>query len=486
MEGLMKQQRLRFRVVALLLIGLLVLAGGYGILSVSRYGNRWVNSTRNARFREAKSGVRRGDILDRNGVLIATTDESGNRVYQSNTLARSALVHVLGDTEGNVANGVDSFQASYLLGMKAGLEERILSLLSGGERKGDTLTLTIDSALSTEIVRRFMQNENTKGLCGAVVVMNYQTGEVLALVSLPVYDPINITDPIKNSTQHPFWNRAVQSTLPPGSTFKIVTAVCALENIPEVTSREFTCTGATQVGDQLIRDYNLEKHDTLSLQRAFRVSCNNVFSQIALTVGDSALRTTAENFGFGDHFLFRDIVVEDSVYPTTDRTDLQVAWSGFGQSRVVATPLHMCMVAAAIANDGVMMEPRLLSGVKGSSGVERLSFTPKVYRRSCSAEDAKTLQIFMKDVVKQGTGTRAAVKGYTVAGKTGSAESSSEGRDVTHAWFVGYIEEKTAPYAICVLVEEGGSGGGVAAPVAGEILQWLTQNEKAPAAAEAE
>ena len=473
----MKQQRFRYRMLAFLTIGLLVVAGVYGVYSVSTYGSRWFANARNTRYQTAKKTVVPGEIIDRNGVVLATTDEDGNRVYQSNVKSRSAIVHLLGDNEGNVSNGVESFQANYLLGFETSLSERVLALLKGQTRRGDDLTLTVDSKLCTAIVQAFVDQKSSHGKAGAAVVMNYRTGELLALVSVPVFDPMNITDEVKTSTLHPFWNRALQGTLPPGSTFKIITAASALENWPDAEQREFHCTGATQVMDQLIRDYGGSQHGKITLARAFRVSCNNTFAQTALLLGDAALRKTAEQFGFNDNFLFRDVVVENSTYPTKNRTNLEIAWSGDGQSQVSATPLHMCMVAAAVANDGVMMEPRLLSRVESPSGVVRLRYSQKVYGRAMSAATAQKLDGYMKDVVKNGTGTKAQVDGLSIAGKTGSAESSSNGQAVTHAWFVGYLDSETAPYAVCVMVEEGGSGGSVAAPVAAKIFEYLGRME---------
>lgn len=474
----MKQQRIRFRVLTLVVIALLGVAGVYGVYSVSTYGSRWFSSTRNTRYQSAKRAVIPGDIIDRNGVTLASTDQDGERTYQSNIKSRRAIVHLLGDEEGNVANGVDSFQANYLLGFETSLTERVTALLRGETRRGDNVTLTVDSELCTRIVSLFENGEKTRGKSGAAVVMNYRTGEVLAMVSLPVFDPQKITDAVRNDPQHPFWNRALQSTLPPGSTFKIVTAASALENMADAETRAYDCTGATQVLDQVIHDYNKAQHGKVTLEKAFRVSCNNAFAQAALLLGDDALRKTAESFGFNDNFLFRDFVVENSVYPTQNRNSVEIAWSGAGQSQVAATPLHMCMVAAAVANGGEMMEPRLLSLVQSPSGVARLKYTQKVYARVCSPEVAKTLDGYMKAVVSGGTGTSARVDGLTVAGKTGSAEGAIEGKDATHAWFVGYIADNRYPYACCVLVEGGGSGGSVAAPVAGEIFQYLKDSSK--------
>ncbi len=469
----MKLLRTRFRLVTLLLIGLLAVAGLYGAYSVTLYGSRWFSNSKNVRYQAAKSAVVAGDIIDRSGVVMATTDESGERVYQSSIKARRATVHVLGDRDGNVANGVDSFQANYLLGFETSLSERVAALLRGQTRRGDDLTLTIDSKLCTRIVSLFETGATTAGKSGAAVVMNYKTGEVLALVSLPVFDPGNITEAVRTNPQHPFWNRALQSTLAPGSTFKIITTASALENMADITSYRFLCTGATQVMDQVIHDYKMAQHGSLTLEKAFTVSCNNAFAQCALMLGDEKLRKTAEDFGFNDNFLFREVVVENSVYPTTNRNLVQVAWSGAGQSDIGATPMHMCMVAAAIANDGVMMEPRMLLSVKGPGGVTRLRLTTKVYRRAVPTDIAATLQTYMQNVVATGTGSAARVSGLTIAGKTGSAEASVDHVDVTNAWFVGYIADDSLPYACAVLVEEGDSGGSVAAPIAANIFKYL-------------
>lgn len=472
----MKLQRAHFRLLAVLIIGMLFVAGLYGVYSVSTYGSRWFSNSKNTRYQAAKASVTPGDIYDRNGVKIATSDANGDRVYQSNIKSRRAIVHLLGDQVGNVANGVDSFQSAYLLGFETSLAERVQALLTGQTRRGDDVRLTVDSALCTYAVSLFEGAAATRDKGGAAVVLNYRTGEVLALVSLPVFDPQNVSEADEQNPLHPFWNRATQSTLPPGSTFKIITAASALENIDPAGNLEFTCTGATQVQDRLITDYQNGQHGKETLKRAFAVSCNNAFAQLALTLGDEALRKTAEAFGFNENFLFRDVVLENSVYPTTGRSNVEIAWSGAGQSRVAATPLHMCMVAAAIANDGVMMEPRLLASVTSPTGIERLGFSSKAYRRAVAPAVARVLDEYMKNVTENGTGTRASVPGLVVAGKTGSAESSLDGKDVTHAWYVGYIDNADLPFAVCVLVEDGGSGGSVAAPIAGRLFAYLQEH----------
>ena len=470
----MKQMRIRFRLLTLVVIGLLALASVYGVYSVSTYGNRWFSSARNTRYQTAKKSVVKGDIFDRYGVVLATTDENGDRVYQSDVRRRSSIVHLIGDAEGYIANGVDSFQASYLLGFETSLAERVKDLLNGEVRRGDDVTLTVDSRLCTEIVSYFHEDTKTRGKNGAAVVMNYRTGEVLAMVSLPIFDPANLTEQVKESPQHPFWNRALQSTLPPGSIFKIITAASMLKNIPEAQTQTFICTGALEAMGHVIHDYGRAKHGEETLENAFRQSCNNIFAQCALHLGDTALRRTAEEFGFNDNFLFRDFVVQNSQYPTKNRNDFEIAWSGAGQSQIMATPMHMCMMASAIANGGTMMEPRLLAQVTSPAQTARLRFTQKVYTRACDASVATILDGYMKKVVSNGTGTAARVNGLTIAGKTGSAETSMDGKYVTHAWFVGYIADPALPYACAVLVEDGDTGGSMAAPIAARIFKYAS------------
>ena len=473
-----KQQRFRFKLLALLLFGLFALLAVYGVYSINTYGNRWFAYARNPRVREQKQNVTAGSIYDRNGILLASTVD-GKRVYQADEASRRAVVHVIGDSEGQVSNGVEGFQTAYLYGFKASLMERLNDLFSDAHRRGDDVHLTLDSELCTAITYHFSANQLTKGKNGAAVVMNYKTGEVVAEVSLPSFDPMNKSSVTAGSEV--YWNRATQSLYPPGSTFKVITTAAALENIPNVTTLNITCNGGLDVDGQAIRDYGNATHKSLTLKQAFTKSCNNIYALLALDMGDTALRKTAESFGFNANFLFRDFVVENSAYPTTNRTNFEIAMSGFGQSSIGATPMHLCLIASAIANDGVMMEPTLLRKATTPAGAVRDTFGPKVYRTALSAETAATLQQYMRAVVTGGTGSRASVDGLAICGKTGSAESSRNGRDVTHGLFIGYIDSDELPYAVCVVVEDiidGEGGGSTAAPIAGEIFKYIRDHKE--------
>lgn len=474
----LKQQRFRFKLLALLLFGMFALLAVYGVYAINTYGNRWFAYARNPRVRQQKQSVTAGSIYDRNGVLLASTVD-GKRVYQPDIASRRAVVHVLGDDEGQVSNGVEGFQTAYLYGFKASLVERFNDLFSDAPRQGDNVHLSLDSRLCTAITEYFSAYPLTRGKNGAAVVMNYKTGEVIAEVSLPSFDPMSTSSVSAQSAV--YWNRATQSLYPPGSTFKVVTTAAALDNIPDVTSMSIHCTGGLDVDGQAIRDYGNAIHTSLNLRQAFVKSCNNIYALLALDMGDAALRKTAEAFGFNQNFLFRDLVVENSIYPVTGRTNFEVAMSGFGQSSIGATPMHLCLIAAAVANDGVMMEPTLLQKATTPVGGLRDTFEGRVYRTALKPTTAAVLQEYMRAVVTSGTGSRAAVDGLKVCGKTGSAESSRNGRDVTHGLFIGYIDSEELPFAVCVVVEDiadGEGGGSTAAPIAGDIFEYLKNSRE--------
>ena len=473
----MKRQRFRFKLAALLLAAMLALAGAYGLRSISVYGSRWFSYAANPRLSAQKERVIEGDILDRSGTLLATTVE-GKRVFADSAEVRRALVHVLGDRRGMVANGVESFHAGYLYGYSSSFLDALSHLLHPEEiRTGNQLTLTVDAALSAAVPAAFSAHALTAGKNGAAVVLNYVTGEVLALVSLPAFDPDDVSDDAVSGLDHPFFNRTVQALLPPGSIFKIVTAAAALSRLPDADTRRFSCSGALQVSDSLtVRDFGNAVHGNQTLSEAFLHSCNSVFASLALELGDTALRSTAEKFAFNRNFLFRDLVVYNSTYPASVQSREGLAASGYGQSAVAATPMHLCLISAAVANGGVMPEPRLLLQVRAASGGTILSPSSASAGRICDAAVAARLSGMMKSVVQTGSGSAAAVTTLDVRGKTGTAVSTDGGLTVNYGWFTGFNAQKDLPFALCVLVEnipDGETGGTTAALIAHDIFAYL-------------
>ncbi|MDR0896455.1 MAG: penicillin-binding protein 2 [Oscillospiraceae bacterium] len=461
----MKKLRINTRWIALLMGCLFLGLAAYFSYSVYFYGGRWFASANNPRLREQKQRVIAGDLLDRNGIVLATTRE-GERVYPAAESVRRAVAHVVGDSGGIVANGAETFMASYLLGFKAGAWQRVQQLFSAEPARGDEVRLTIDANLCTYAAGLLDGYEG-----GAVVVLNYKNGQILCDTSMPDFDPADVGQTMNSETDDgAFVNRTTQGLYPPGSTFKVITMAAALENLPDVTLRKFYCAGTLPIDRTTITEASGQVHGSLTMEQAFARSCNAAFAALSLEMGYDMLSKTATNFGFGDNFLFRDLVVYNAQYPTTRQSPDDLAWSGIGQGRVLVTPLHMAMIAGAVGNGGIMMEPRLMLSATNAQGLARTLLPERPYKRACEETTAATLAAYMRACVQSGTGTRAQISGYTVAGKTGTAEVSDDKTIQTHAWFIGYIESDEYPLAIAVLVERGGSGGSVAAPIAQKVL----------------
>ena len=477
---------------------------------VSAYGNRWFSSPYNTRVSSQKDSIAAGMLLDRTGLRLAHTDEDGLRQYVGVKELRRSMCHVVGDVYGQTI-GAESMFAKYLLGFDQGLADEFEQLIGTQQRVGSTVLLTVDADLC-EYAYDLMDD-----YWGAVVLMNYKTGEILASVSQPTFDPNYMEDYIDGSKElaaSAMVNRTTMGRYTPGSTFKIVTLIAALRYVPGIQNRTFNCDGAlvfdresgkylpdVRVNDEdftqseedrdydreqegaedigaepaaselysIVRDYHSEYHGEVDIFEAFASSCNTTFAKLAMEIGPAKLAKVAKELGIGDEFLFDDIMLYGSSFEKGD-TELNVAWSGVGQYKDIMTPMQTCMLTAAIANNGVMMEPRLLYKVADSNNRVKYTAPSSTYKTVLTAAEAQFIQDAMIQVVDRGTGTRAAVDGLVVGGKTGTAEISSDKAVKTHAWFTGFILDEEHPLAVTVILEQAGGGGSYAAPLAGKLL----------------
>ena len=451
--------------LTLLLLLLFAAMIAYFCYSVYFYGGRWVSNPHNPRISSQKQHVIMGTLYDRDGTVLAYTDENGERRYSQSRATRLAVSQVVGDSGGLASTGADTFHAQYMLGFRSSVFERVMDAVTGTPQRGDDIRLTVSERLS-----RYISEQFPAGKRGAVVVLNYKTHEILAMVSMPQFDPTDLEEALSDEAAGALINRCTQGLYPPGSTFKIVTLASALENLPDLDSFAFDCTGYYPVGSYSVTEQS--SHGVQSLSDAFAHSCNTTFAALSQELGYTMLGDTAQKLGFNQNFLFGDLIVYNSSYPIDDLSPEDLAWSSIGQGRVLATPMHMALIASAVANGGVMYEPHLLSAITTAQGGSRRLPGSTTGTRVLDPGVAARLETEMIRAVKSGTGTRAALgDGYVVAGKTGSAEASDDKSVEAHAWFVGYITNDNAPYAISVLVENGGSGGGVAAPLARKTLQ---------------
>lgn len=445
------------RNIRILLIVFCVLFAGltfYLGYVVTVYGERWFVTPYNPRLQNVQASVKPGDLRDRTGRELLYTSR-GERVYLSGGGMRRSVAHVIGDGHG-MTYGAQTMFAKYLLGFDKGAVTRIVDLVSGSERTGSDVTLTVDARLCERALSAL------DGKSGAVVVMNYQTGELLASVSSPTFDPADMELFLEGGGESELVNRAFSGLYPPGSTFKLVTAAALIEN--GMADFETTCAGSTEIGGKTVGCTG--KHEKEDLEDALRHSCNVYFAQAAAALGAPAIEREAKKFLFNTELLFDDVVMGQSVFRTG--SDADNAWAAIGQHHDLVTPLHACMIAGAIANGGVMMEPKLLLSVTDSAG-ESYALVPKA--AAAPMRDTQALKDMMIAAVENGTGSAAAIDGVRVGGKTGTAEIEDKDGKAEHAWFVGFIDGSAHPLCIAVVIEKAGSGGKNAAPAARRVLR---------------
>lgn len=362
---------------------------------------------------------------------------------------------------------------------------RLSDYITGNAPKGGTVVLTLDPQAQQAAFK------GLQGKRGAVVALDPRTGAVLAMVSLPSYDPTRLSsfEPAKireyykqlnEDAADPLLNRAISQTYPPGSTFKVVTAAAALESgevtpetripspkeldLPQTTTNLRNFGGGSCTGE------------TSTLAEALEISCNTAFGSLGLTLPEDALRKQAEKFGFGDNDLRVPTRVADSRYP--DETNPpQAAQAAIGQFDVRVTPLQMAMVAAGVANGGEVMRPHLVKQVQSPDFSVLDEPEPERLSTAVSSEVAAELTRMMELVVASGSGTRAQIDGVRVAGKTGTAQHA-KGRP-PHAWFIGFAPAEDPRIAVAVVVEDGGAlgneatGGRLSAPIARDVMRAL-------------
>jgi peptidoglycan glycosyltransferase len=268
-----------------------------------------------------------------------------------------------------------------------------------------------------------------------------------------------------NDKKSPLLSRASEGLYPPGSIFKLVVTSAILRN--KLQDTEIECTGQVDVDGYMIKDYDGKAHGKITLNEALKHSCNSYFIRQGLSLGNSALHSEAERFKFNKG-MQTDLSVSISIFPNNS-ADKNVAEQSIGQGEVLMTPLHAAMMAAAIANKGLIMQPYAVGSITNSQGKTIKEYKPKQIGQVTDAITAEAIKELMVEVVKSGTGTKAKVSKVVVAGKTGTAEVGADQK--SHAWFVGFAPSDEPRVAIAVLLENGGGGGSAAAPIAARILK---------------
>ena len=430
----------------------------------------------NSRGLAAEMRQERGAIISADGVVVAESVRDGalfRRTYPQGTRA----AHILGyySTQYGRA-GVEAAMNDALAGKSDfATFGDMIEAAAGIPVPGNDVRLTIDTRVQAAA------ESALGGGRGACVVLDPRTGAVLALASSPAYEPDRLDADWASLTATggpaPLVNRATMSLYPPGSTFKVVTLASALASQVATEGTRYAGPASIDIGGAPVTNYGGSAYGEVDLRRATASSINTVFGQLAADLGADRLVASSERFGLN--------AVPPLELPTTaslmpdprEMTLWETAWAGVGQPvgehesppGPQVTPLQMALIAAAVANDGVVMRPYLIDAVSDRTGRILTETTPRPWKSALDPATAATVTDLMITAVTSGSGARAALPGVTVAGKTGTAEV---GKSVgTHAWFIAFAPAENPRVAVAIVLENAGVGGSVAAPAARGVLE---------------
>lgn len=434
-----------------------------------------INNSYNARLDRFADRIVRGKLYSADGQELARTDvaedENEIRVYPFGSL----FAHAVGYSNYG-KSGLESLANFYLLSSHMNQAEQAVNQLSGKKNQGDNVFTTLNAGLQKAA------SDALGGRAGAVIAMEPDTGRILAMVSEPGFDPNTLSEDWDrlisgDNRDAQLLNRATQGVYPPGSVFKLVTLLEYVRENPD-TWRDYTydCGGSYTDGDYTISCYHGAAHGKQNLGQAFANSCNGAFASLGLTLDQEKFRDLTEQLLFNSDLPIPVAYSKSTFSLGMNAGDWEILQTSIGQGSTQVTPAHMAMITAAAANGGVLMKPYLIDSVESAAGGKVKSFVPEAYGPLMTAAEAQILDTAMEMVVTEGTGSALRGASYTAAGKTGSAEFE-KGRE-THAWFTGYAPADDPKLVVTVVVEEAGSGGSVAGPVARAVFDaYFSQTE---------
>lgn len=453
--------------VMYMFVGLFVFVISYFIKFMITDSQEVINNAYNKRQDLLAKEVVRGDIISADGKTLAhtVTNEDGTetRVYPY----KDMFVHVVGQFNKG-KTGIESSENFHLLTSNSGTISKIFKELSGEKTIGDNVVTTLNTSLQKVAYDALGNNK------GAVVVMEPSSGKILAMVSKPDYDP-NEIDTLWDSlvedsnNESALLNRASQGLYPPGSTFKILTALEYIRENPDYEEYVYDCVGKGVFNSVIINCYNNKEHGHETLIESFAKSCNSSFANIGTTLDMSSFRKLCDTFLFNSSLPTRIPSKKSSFVLKGSSDPSLIPQTVIGQGKTQITPLHNAMIVAAVANGGVMMKPYVVDHIENQSGTVIKKYLPEIIDTVMSPQEAEILTSFMEETIKSGTATALKNGKYMIAGKTGSAEYTSD--KPAHAWFVGFAPSDNPEIVVSVIVESVGTGSEYAVPIAKKIFE---------------
>lgn len=465
-----KKNRELYLCTALFLI-LFVSLFGYLAEYVTDNHEEFFNNSYNSRQRVLASQNRRGTIYAADGEILARTETDENGSEKREYPFQEVFAHVVGySSKGKT--GIEELENYNLSNSDIPEREKIDNELEGVKNPGNDVYTTLNTSLQQ------VAYDALGAFRGAIVVTEVKTGRILAMVSKPDFDPNQISEiweKVNADTENAaLLNRATQGLYPPGSTFKIVTALAYIRQFPDSwESYAYPCNGAYVSGDNRINCFHGSVHGKVDFKASFAKSCNSSFANMGMQLDKEKFQNTINSLLFNQKLPIPLRYNQTSVELHTDSSEEEVIQTSIGQGKTQVTPMQLNMITAAVANDGMLMEPYLVERVESAEGKILKQNGPKQYRQLMTVSEAEILTELMEDVVLEGTGRGLKDRSYTAAGKTGSAEFNTIKAD-SHAWFTGFAPVEDPQIAVTVIVEEVGSGGDYAVPLARRVFDaWF-------------
>lgn len=453
--------------VTYLFVAVFLAMMGYTCHYAVTHQQEMINNSYNGRQELLIAQNTRGTIYAAGGQALAETKTGENgkefRSYPYDNL----FAHVVGYAS-NGKFGIESSSNYYLINSNAKLSDKVASDVAGIKYPGDSVYTTLDVGVQE------VAYQSLGVYKGAIIVSEPATGKIIAMVSKPDFNPNEIDaiwdELLSDKESTVLLNRATQGLYPPGSTFKIVTALEYIRENPD-TYQQYTyqCNGRFTQGEDRINCYHGSVHGYEDFTKSFAKSCNASFANIGMKLDRTRFGDTLNGLLFNKELPVSFAYNQSRLVVDETTSDSDVMQAAIGQGTTQITPLHLNMITCAIANKGVLMKPYLVECVKNNEGSIIKQFEADTYKKLMSEEEAAALNELMQAVVTSGTGTKLSGLSYTAAGKTGSAEYNSDKSD-SHAWFTGFAPAENPEVCVTIIIEGAGSGGDYAVPIAKRIF----------------
>lgn len=465
-----KKERVRNReiVIVTCFFSLLMLAViGNIIHFMVKDSEEAINNAYNPRQELLATRNVRGTIYSADGEILAQTVRSADGTEVRNYPYQNIFAHVVGyATKGRT--GIEATENMNMLNSHASITNKIQNELNEEKNYGDNVITTLDTTLQQTAYTALGVYQ------GAVIVTEPSTGKILAMVSKPDFDPNQISeiwdDLVNDSESSVLLNRATQGLYPPGSTFKIITALeYYREHDGDVSGYSFSCNGSFSYEGHKIRCYHGQSHGLVDFTKSFAKSCNSSFANIGVQLSIPDLQKTCRQLLLNTD-LKTELVYKKSSFTLSEYdTSYAVMQTAIGQGQTTVTPLELNLITAAIANKGKAMTPYVVDRIESATGATVKKTSPQAEAVMMTEDEASFMTGLMKEVVESGTASKLKGLSYTAAGKTGSAEFSGNKSD-SHAWFTGFAPAEDPQICVTIIVESAGSGGDYAVPIARRIL----------------